>query len=184
LYRGAFSGASAANNIGLTINQADTTNNPIGLSIINAGTGKGAFIDQNGNGIGVHIDSEATNQAGIYASVLAANTAGAIALVGGNVIPDFETVLAGTVTLNSHGTSMLDSAGGAITGTLGTPANTTPGQFKCIVYDWCTCTSTVSISLHETSDPEVATFDAVDEYGLFMWTGTEWVTISATCTFV
>ena len=47
-----------------------------------------------------------------------------------------------------------------------------------------TTSSTISITNHQTSDPEVATFDAVDETGVFLWTGTEWVTIFATCTFV
>jgi len=44
--------------------------------------------------------------------------------------------------------------------------------------------STVSIALHESSDPEVATFNAVDEYLVLEWSGTEWVTIKATATFV
>jgi polygalacturonase len=41
----------------------------------------------------------------------------------------------------------------------------------------------LTITNHETSDPEIARFDAVDEYLLLMWTGTEWVTVANTCTF-
>ena len=47
-----------------------------------------------------------------------------------------------------------------------------------------TTSSTVSITNHQTSDPEVATFDAVDETWVGMWSGTEWITLFATCTFV
>ena len=46
---------------GLTVTQNDTTNNPVGQSIVNAGTGNGLFIDQNGNGTALSIDSEATS---------------------------------------------------------------------------------------------------------------------------
>ena len=68
------------------------------------------------------------------------------------------------------------------TGTLGSGEYT--GQIKTIVMavdggdDWI-----VTITNHETSDPEVATFDAVDEYLTLVWTGTEWATIANTCTF-
>jgi len=55
IYRGVGQNAK-----GLKINQADTTNNPRGLEVVNAGTGNGVFIDQNGNGISLNIDSEAT----------------------------------------------------------------------------------------------------------------------------
>jgi len=39
----------------------------------------------------------------------------------------------------------------------------------------------VSVSAHETSDPEIFYFDAVDEYLYLVWTGTEWSTISNSC---
>ena len=39
----------------------------------------------------------------------------------------------------------------------------------------------VSVTNHETSDPEIFYFDAVDEYLYLLWTGTEWVTVSNTC---
>ena len=57
------------------------------------------------------------------------------------------------------------------------------GQIKTIVMTDATTASTVSVTHHETSDPEVGTFDAMDETWALMWTGTEWVTIKATCTF-
>ena len=47
-----------------------------------------------------------------------------------------------------------------------------------------TNSSTVSVSNHETEDPEIGTFDAIDETWILMWTGTEWVTLKATCTFL
>ena len=99
----------------------------------------------------------------------------------GNV-PDTET-LTGVVTLNYFiGAGEIDSSGGAVTGTLADGQFI--GQIKTIVMTNATASSTVSISHHQTSDPEVATFDAVDETGVFMWTGTEWITLFATCTFV
>ena len=41
----------------------------------------------------------------------------------------------------------------------------------------------VNILHHETSDPEVARFDADDEYIMLLWTGTEWITVVNSCTF-
>jgi len=38
----------------------------------------------------------------------------------------------------------------------------------------------VSITNHETSDPEVLYLNAADEYILLVWTGTEWATVSTT----
>jgi len=58
------------------------------------------------------------------------------------------------------------------------------GQIVTFVMTDASTSSTLSITNHQTSDPEVATFDAVDETGVFMWTGTEWITIFATCTFL
>jgi hypothetical protein len=92
-------------------------------------------------------------------------------------------VLTGSITLHEHiGAAEIDSSGGAVTGTLG--SGYFIGQIKTIVMTEASNLSTISITNHQTSDPEVATFDAVDEVGVFMWTGTEWITIFATCTFV
>jgi len=43
-------------------------------------------------------------------------------------------------------------------------------------------TGTLSITNHETSDPETLLHNAADEYTLLVWTGTEWATISKTST--
>lgn len=43
-------------------------------------------------------------------------------------------------------------------------------------------TATLSITNHETSDPETLIHDAADEYSYLMWTGTEWVTVANTST--
>jgi hypothetical protein len=43
-------------------------------------------------------------------------------------------------------------------------------------------TATLSVTNHETSDPEELIHDAADEYTKLLWTGTEWVTISKTST--
>ena len=80
------------------------------------------------------------------------------------------------------GSSTIDSTANAVDATLA--AGTYIGQIKTIVMTEASNSSTVSIANHQTSDPEVATFDAVDETGVFLWSGTEWVTIFATCTFV
>jgi len=97
--------------------------------------------------------------------------------------PDTEELTTGSPTLSRYlGTAYINSVGGAITGTLGSGYYI--GQTKTIVMTEATTSSTISITNHQTSDPEVATFDAIDETGIFMWTGTEWITIFATCTFV
>jgi len=80
------------------------------------------------------------------------------------------------------GTSTIDSSSNAVEATLAN--GTVIGQVKVIVMTDASNSSTVSIANHQTSDPEVATFNAADETGVFMWTGTEWITIFATCTFV
>lgn len=43
-------------------------------------------------------------------------------------------------------------------------------------------TCSVSITHHETSDPEVLILNAADEYIKLIWTGTEWATIATTAT--
>jgi len=81
----------------------------------------------------------------------------------------------------TFGETFIDSNLGALTLTLGSGSHV--GDTVIIVMTDSSNSSTLSITNHETSDPEVATFDAVDETGVFMWTGTEWATIKATCTF-
>ena len=74
----------------------------------------------------------------------------------------------------------IDSSSNAVNATLGDGAYI--GQLKTIVMSDASNSSTVSVTNHETSDPEVFTFDAVDEYLLLVWTGTEWATVSGTAT--
>ena len=76
----------------------------------------------------------------------------------------------------------IDSTSNAVDATLAD--DTVIGRHTIVVMNTFTNSSTVSIASHVTSDPEVATFDAVDETLDVMWTGTEYVTIYATATFV
>jgi len=93
-----------------------------------------------------------------------------------------ETVTTAAPALSIVGSTEIDSSSNAVDATLA--AGTYIGQIKVIVMTDASNSSTVSIANQQTSDPEVATFDAVDETGVFMWTGTEWITLFATCTFV
>lgn len=102
-----------------------------------------------------------------------------------NSIFQIESLGAGTgQTVIVNGTSELTSDDDSTDeeGTLG--SGDFPGQIKTLRLvtdggdDW-----DLTITNHETSDPEVATFDAADEYLVLLWSGTEWVTISNTCTF-
>lgn len=103
---------------------------------------------------------------------------GSLLATGGSAVETLIASGAASVT----GATELDSAAGALTVTLAD--GLTLGQQKFIVMTDAANSSTVSITHHETSDPEVATFDAVDEYLLLVWTGTEWATVSNSCTFV
>ncbi len=60
--------AASGNDVPLEVTQNDTTNNPVAASIVNAGTGNGLTIDQNGNGTALVIDSEATTQKALTVS--------------------------------------------------------------------------------------------------------------------
>lgn len=108
-------------------------------------------------------------------------TSGTVEQVSGNV-PNVEVLTTGSPTLNSHINNYdIDSSGGAITGTLG--SGLFIGQIKTISMSDATTSSTISVTNHVTSDPEVGTFDAVDETWVLVWTGTEWATLYASCTF-
>jgi len=80
------------------------------------------------------------------------------------------------------GYSELDSTSNKVDSTLA--GGVRIGDTKTIVMIESSNSSTVTIANHQTSDPEVATFDAVDETWVGMWSGTEWITLFATCTFV
>ena len=58
--------ADADNDTGLYVVNNNVTNNPRGVQITNAGTNAGLYLDQNGNGRAIQVDSIATSQSGIY----------------------------------------------------------------------------------------------------------------------
>jgi hypothetical protein len=76
---------------------------------------------------------------------------------------------------------VIDSSSNAVNATLGDGRYI--GQILMIVMEDSTNSSTVSVAHHETSDPEVGTFATVDETWVLMWTGTEWSTLKASCSF-
>lgn len=51
------------NFVPIVATQNDVTNNPNAVNVVNTGTGNGIFVDQDGIGIALNIDSEATTQA-------------------------------------------------------------------------------------------------------------------------
>lgn len=134
-----------------------------------------------------------------FGAVQIYNTAGASALGGDREdMPDWEcvfevvepgddlldetleTVTAASPTLLPFGVTYLDSSSNAVNATLGSAYK--PGEIKTIVMTNASNSSTVSVTNHETSDPEVFTFDAVDECLVLIWMGTEWATLKATAT--
>jgi parallel beta-helix repeat protein len=144
-------------------------------------TVQGNSIRNNG-GDGVDISAAVTGL-NISNNIFAGNTGEDINsptnAAAGSVIrdnsPDEETAT-GTFTLNPIILATnIDSSGGAVTGTLG--SGVTAGDQKLIVMTEASNSSTVSVTNHVTSDPEVFTFDAVDEALLLQWTGTEWMTV-------
>lgn len=105
---------------------------------------------------------------------LAADSAGVI--TGGSK----ETVTSATPALATSGTTLIDSTSNAVNGTLAN--GVLEGQRKLIRMTNASNSSTVSVTTHETSSPEVFTFDAVGEYLILEWNGSVWVTIKATAT--
>ena len=103
------------------------------------------------------------------------------AYTDGDVPGGQETLTAAAPVVSTTGVSILDSTSNAVDGTL---ASGILGLQKLIVMSEASNSSTITIAAHETSDPEVLTFNAIDEYWLGQWTGTEWATISMTSTAV
>ena len=103
--------------------------------------------------------------------------------IPGGALVEVTTALTTTAPAIVPGTSnTIDSTSNAVDATLAD--DTVIGRLTTIVMSEASNSSTVSIAHHVTSDPEVATFDAVDEVLVLMWTGTEYATIHATATFV
>ena len=94
-------------------------------------------------------------------------------------VPDIasatETLTAASPTLIPVGVTVIDSTSNAVNGTLGSA--TSIGTVKTIVMTNASNSSTISVTNHSTSDPEVITFDAIDETAVLLWNGTEWITI-------
>ena len=76
--------------------------------------------------------------------------------------------------------SLIDSTSNAVDGTLAD--GTEEGQIKMIVMIEASNSSTVTVAKHLTSDPEVFTFDAVEEMLIMVWGGGQWNTIHKTAT--
>lgn len=94
------------------------------------------------------------------------------------------TVKTGTAAQISGIDNPVDVADPAADFTLTVGSGAYIGQTLIIVMSSNSSSKTCSISVtnHETSDPEVFTMDAADEYLNLIWTGTEWATVSTTCT--
>jgi parallel beta-helix repeat protein len=104
-----------------------------------------------------------------------------------------ETVTAAAPTLQHWGYSAIDSNARAVDAVL--PDGKYIGQIKTIVMTEASNSSTVTVTHHDniagipatggapTGDGEIGTFDAVDEAWMLIWTGTEWTTLRASCTF-
>lgn len=147
---------------------------PDTLYAVNAASGVGltAFIQP---GISRYFDNRIINLGTGGTAIAATNN-----LNPGLLEPSDTWTHTSSGALYVRGSSQLDSTSGALTMTLGSGHHI--GQMKTIVMTDATNSSTVSVTNHETSDPEVFTFDAVDEYLTLVWTGTEWATVSGTAT--
>ena len=77
--------------------------------------------------------------------------------------------------------SRINSSGGVLALTLAD--GNARGEFKFVVMSTAGNIADLTIAHHLTEDDEVARFDAVDEHLLLVWTGTEWATVSSSCTF-
>jgi hypothetical protein len=139
------------------------------LTISNAAAASEPSIAATGSDTDIHID-------------LTPKGAGNVRATLGSFEEPVQALTTDSSTVNVYGATTIDSTSNKVDCTLG--SGTFIGQIKTIVMIEASNASDVSITNHQTSDPEVALFDAVDETGVFMWTGTEWITIFATCTFV
>ncbi len=100
--------------------------------------------------------------------------------VGGNVLP-VELAVTATTAISTIGATDLNSNGGAVSATLADGSYI--GQQKIVTMSIDASTaSTLTIASHETADGEVLNFNALDEYALLIWTGTEWADVEKTAT--
>jgi hypothetical protein len=144
------------------------------------------ILETTDGGIQLNADNSGNGDITIDAAdVLSLTTGDSIIVDGGPIVPDIEYLTVDGDNLLTYGTTDFDSSGVGLTYTLGSPTLGTAavGTIKCITMSTAGNNADVTITNHETSDPEVARFDAADEYLLLVWTGTEWATISNSCTF-
>jgi hypothetical protein len=99
-------------------------------------------------------------------------------------VPAIEMIYSNSA-LTTTAVSDVNSADGALALTLADCGGGLAdiGQFKLITMSTAGNNADLTIASHETADSEVARFDAADEYLLLIWTGTEWATVSNSCTF-
>jgi hypothetical protein len=94
---------------------------------------------------------------------------GAMAFPGPVIIPKITETATGTFTCSVRGTEItdIDSSGGAVTATL--PDGVEDRQQKKITMSNATASSTLSVTSHFTSDPEVFTFAQVTDVLILEW---------------
>ena len=90
-------------------------------------------------------------------------------------IGHYEETATGTYTAQIHGTTSIDSSGGAVTCTLNDGDYV--GQRKVFRMTNASNSSTLSVSNHLTSSPEVFTFDSTLDFLILVWNGTRWTTL-------
>lgn len=171
----------------------DTTNNRLfGCYISNIYTSQGTrwkFANLKNLRIdGVVFNSWTGAAAGItYGAAVSNVTTNGIVGTSSNtalIFPD-DSVTGSTGLLAPWGLSILNTSGNTITATLGSATSSGAGRdqssigtIKTIVMgSTVTHNATVSVTNHETSDPEIITFTAADDTAVLMWTGTEWITL-------
>jgi hypothetical protein len=142
----------------LMLDMDDTTNNPNVLVVDNAGTGNGAFIDQNGDGLALNIDSEAT-------------TAGIVAVDG-------TPLTTGTALSISALDALTTGAGISIASN---SADTSTRSLVSVVNDNTAATGTTLMSLQQdaSSAAYVTLTDGTDTFGLYNNAGTPEAVITA-----
>jgi hypothetical protein len=139
-----------------------------------------SYTGQNGSDNGLNLDPDAEDVAHNNVRLInAAFTSAGTEIVDEAYLKEYnradETLTTASPTLSIWGVSIIDSSSNAVDGTL--PDGPWIGYRKHIVMTNATNSSTVSVTNHETSDPEVFTFAQVYDYLTLQWMGTEWKTI-------
>lgn len=103
---------------------------------------------------------------------------GSSTITNSDVDNEKETLTGTATASHTAPLSYIDSSGGAVTATLGGDFTTVqPGFIKTFVMSNASNSSTLSVTDHETSDPEVFTFSALDDTVVLCWTRREWITL-------